>query len=73
MLALASWLANAEQAAEAEQWHRRAAETGDPHAMLALAGRLRDAGKAQEAEVWYRRAADTGNPHAARASSRKAL
>jgi hypothetical protein len=36
MLALASWLANAEQAAEAEQWQRRAAETGDPPLCVSL-------------------------------------
>jgi TPR repeat protein len=55
------------QTQEAEQWYRRAADTGSPHAMFLLAGRLRRAGQAWEAEQWYRQAARAGNPHAMRA------
>ena len=55
MLTLALWLERAGQEQEAEDWYRRAAETGNPNAMLTLAMWLERTGE-PEAEEWFRRA-----------------
>jgi uncharacterized protein len=48
------------RAGEAEQWYRRAADTGYELAMVHLARLLLKSGRADEAEQWYQRAADAG-------------
>ncbi|TDQ46144.1 serine/threonine-protein kinase [Actinorugispora endophytica] len=50
--------------AEAEQWYRRAAETGHTDAMFTLGLLHRDRGDAAGAEQWYRGAADSGDTDA---------
>jgi TPR repeat protein len=46
---------------EAEQWYRKAADTGDTRAMTYLGFLLDERGDKTEAEQWYRKAADTGH------------
>ncbi|MEU8374125.1 tetratricopeptide repeat protein, partial [Micromonospora sp. NPDC048894] len=46
---------------EAEQWYRRAADTGHTDAMYNLGILLEQRGSQDEAEQWYRRAAGTGH------------
>jgi tetratricopeptide (TPR) repeat protein len=50
--------------AEAEAMERRAAETGNPHAMASLGRFLLARGTTDEAETWFRRAAEAGSVYA---------
>jgi TPR repeat protein len=57
---LIEWFEDSQRGAEADQWLREAAESGNLIALHFLAGRAEQAGRTDEAEYWRRRLAGTG-------------